>query len=112
MTLTPWLHYYKTRDQGRSQLGRIDNDLYNAGLTLAGGGQSLSLSLQRSMATPRSTSSRRTTGPSSTKATPMQYADFNGPGERSWKIQYQASLAFLAAPTGNSAPPTAVARPT
>ena len=28
----------------------------------------------------------------------MQYADFNGPGERSWKIQYQASLAFLAAP--------------
>ncbi|WP_151886857.1 OprD family outer membrane porin, partial [Pseudomonas aeruginosa] len=43
LTLTPWLHYYKTRDQGRSQLGRIDNDLYNAGLTLAGGGQSLSL---------------------------------------------------------------------
>lgn len=38
LTLTPWLHYYKTRDQGRSQLGRIDNDLYNAGLTLAGGG--------------------------------------------------------------------------
>ncbi|MDU3295179.1 MAG: OprD family outer membrane porin, partial [Pseudomonas aeruginosa] len=23
LTLTPWLHYYKTRDQGRSQLGRI-----------------------------------------------------------------------------------------
>ncbi|MGA4816265.1 hypothetical protein ACPA9J_19080 [Pseudomonas aeruginosa] len=38
LTLTPWLHYCKTRDWGRSQLGRIDNDLYNAGLTLAGGG--------------------------------------------------------------------------
>ncbi|MCF5116369.1 OprD family outer membrane porin, partial [Pseudomonas lactis] len=28
----------------------------------------------------------------------QQYADFNAPGEKSWKIQYQTSLAFINAP--------------
>ncbi|MNN33775.1 Porin D precursor [compost metagenome] len=27
-----------------------------------------------------------------------QYADFNGPGEKSWKLQYQTGLAWLRAP--------------
>ena len=98
MTLTPWLHYYKTRDQGRSQLGRIDNDLYNAGLTLAGGGQSLSLSLQKVDGDTPFDFIAQNDRTFLYESNAMQYADFNGPGERSWKIQYQASLAFLAAP--------------
>jgi hypothetical protein len=28
----------------------------------------------------------------------QQYADFNGPGEKSWKLQYQTGLAFVHAP--------------
>ncbi|MBW6260195.1 OprD family porin, partial [Pseudomonas aeruginosa] len=98
LTLTPWLHYYKTRDQGRSQLGRIDNDLYNAGLTLAGGGQSLSLSLQKVDGDTPFDFIAQNDRTFLYESNAMQYADFNGPGERSWKIQYQASLAFLAAP--------------
>ncbi|OPF27123.1 porin [Pseudomonas aeruginosa P47] len=98
LTLTPWLHYYKTRDQGRSQLGRIDNDLYNAGLTLAGGGQSLSLSLQKVDGDTPFDFIAQNDRTFLYESNAMQYADFNGPGERSWKIQYQASLTFLAAP--------------
>ncbi|WP_048297032.1 sodium:solute symporter family transporter [Pseudomonas aeruginosa] len=69
-----------------------------AGLTLAGGGQSLSLSLQKVDGDTPFDFIAQNDRTFLYESNAMQYADFNGPGERSWKIQYQASLAFLAAP--------------
>lgn len=98
LALTPWLHYYKTRDQGRSQLGHIDNNLYSAGLTLASGGQSLTFSLQKVDGDTPFDFIAQNDKVFLYESNAMQYADFNGPGEHSWKIQYQTDLAFLAVP--------------
>ncbi|TDF82311.1 OprD family outer membrane porin [Pseudomonas sp. H9] len=98
LRLTPYLHYYKTRDQGRSQLGPIDNDAYSAGLTLAQGSQSLTLGLQKIDGDTPFDFLAQNDRTFLYLNNAMQYADFNGPGEKSWKLQYQTSLQALRAP--------------
>jgi len=98
LRLTPYLHYFKTRDQGRSQLGSIDNDAYSAGLTLAREGQSLSLGLQKIDGRTPFDFLAQNDRTFLYLNNAMQYADFNGPGEKSWKLQYQTSLQALRAP--------------
>ncbi|MCW2271689.1 MULTISPECIES: OprD family outer membrane porin [Pseudomonas] len=98
LRLTPYLHYFKTRDQGSSQLGSIDNDAYSAGLTLARAGQSLSLGLQKVDGRTPFDFLAQNDRTFLYLNNAMQYADFNGPGEKSWKLQYQTSLQALQAP--------------
>lgn len=98
LTLTPYLHYFKTRDQGQSQLGRIDNDTYSGGLTLSGAGQSLTLGLQKVDGNTPFDYVAQDDRSFLYLSNSQQYADFNAPGEKSWKLQYQTSLAFVDAP--------------
>lgn len=97
--IKPYLHYYKTRDQGRSQLGDIDNDTFSAGIGASAFGQTLTLGLQKV--------DSRTPFDYITQndriflylSNSQQFADFNGPGEKSWRLQYEANLALLGAPS-------------
>ena len=98
ITLTPYVHYFNTRDQGRSQLGRIDNHTYTGGLTLSGAGQSLTLGLQKVDGDTPFDYVVQDDRTFLYLNNSQQYADFNAPGEKSWKIQYQTSLAFIDAP--------------
>jgi hypothetical protein len=98
LVLKPYLHYFKTRDQGRSQLGRIENDTYSGGIAATAYGQTLTLGLQKV--------DGRTPFDYLTQddriylylSNSQQFADFNGPGEKSWRLQYDTSLVFLDAP--------------
>lgn len=98
ITLTPYLHFYDTRDQGSSKLGRINNQTYTSGLTLAGKGQSLTLGFQKVDGNTPFDYVIQNDGTYLYLNNSQQYADFNGPGEQSWKAQYQTSLAFMNAP--------------
>ncbi|HEF4760251.1 TPA: OprD family outer membrane porin [Pseudomonas putida] len=98
MTLTPYLHYFKTRNQGQSQLGHIDNDTYSGGLTVSGAGQSLTLGLQKIDGNTPFDYVAQDDRSFLYLSNSQQFADFNGPGEKSWKLQYQTSLKFLDAP--------------
>jgi hypothetical protein len=98
LTLTPYLHYFKTRDQGQSQLGHIDNNTYSGGLTLSGKGQSLTLGLQKIDGDTPFDYVAQDDRSFLYLSNSQQYADFNAPGEQSWKLQYQTGLAFFHAP--------------
>lgn len=98
VTLTPYVHYFKTRDQGQSHLGRIDNNTYTGGLTLSGAGQSLTLGVQKVDGDTPFDYVVQDDRTFMYLNNSQQYADFNAPGEKSWKIQYQTSLAFINAP--------------
>ncbi|EKT4465526.1 OprD family porin [Pseudomonas putida] len=99
LVLKPYLHYYKTRDEGRSQLGAIDNDTYSGGISATAYGQTLTLGLQKV--------DGRTPFDYITQndriflylSNSQQFADFNGPGEKSWRLQYETNLALLGAPS-------------
>ncbi|MDH0647916.1 OprD family porin [Pseudomonas sp. GD03858] len=99
LLLKPYVHYYKTRDQGRSQLGNIDNDTYSAGISATAHGQTLTLGLQKV--------DGRTPFDYITQndriflylSNSQQFADFNGPGEKSWRLQYETNLAALGLPS-------------
>lgn len=99
LVLKPYLHYYKTKDQGHSQLGEIDNDTYSAGVSMTAHGQTLTLGVQKV--------DGRTPFDYITQndriflylSNSQQFADFNGPGEKSWRVQYETSLAALGAPS-------------
>ncbi|ETK17266.1 outer membrane porin, OprD family protein [Pseudomonas sp. FH4] len=98
LTLTPYLRYFKTRDQGQRQLGNIDNNTYSGGLTLSGAGQSLTLGMQKVDGDTPFDYMVQDDRTFLYLGNSQQYADFNAPGEKSWKIQYQTSLAFIRAP--------------
>ncbi|KJK05882.1 MULTISPECIES: OprD family outer membrane porin [Pseudomonas] len=99
LTLKPYLHWYRTTDQGRSQLGRIDNDTYSGGIAATAYGQTLILGLQKV--------DGRTPFDYLTQddriflylSNSQQFADFNGPGEKSWRLQYETNLSVLDAPS-------------
>jgi hypothetical protein len=98
LLLTPYLHYFRTRDEGRGQLGRIANDTYSGGLILAENGQSLTLGLQKIDGNTPFDYIAQDDRTFLYLSNSQQYADFNGPGEKSWKLQYQTGLAFVHAP--------------
>lgn len=98
VTLTPYLHYFKTRDQGQSQLGVIDNNTYSGGLAVSGSGQSLTLGLQKIDGNTPFDYVAQDDRSFLYLSNSQQYADFNAAGEKSWKLQYQTSLTFLDAP--------------
>ncbi|WP_152223707.1 OprD family outer membrane porin [Pseudomonas sp. SCB32] len=99
LTLKPYLHYFKTRDSGNSQLGSIDNDTYSAGLAATAYGQTVTLGLQKVDSRTPFDYLAQNDRIFLYLSNSQQFADFNGPGEKSWRVQYETPLAFLSLPT-------------
>ena len=94
----PWsfdANLYKTHDQGRREAGKIDNLAYSLLAKLNIASHSFSLSYQKVEA---DTSFDFVGGDSIYLANSIKYADFNGPGERSWQGRYQWSGASSGLP--------------
>ncbi|WP_373874521.1 OprD family outer membrane porin [Pseudomonas tohonis] len=77
---------YRTRDTGERRAGRIDTLAYSLLGRLALGSHALSLAYQK---VEGDTPFDFVGGDSIYLANSIKYADFNGPGERSWQARYQ-----------------------
>ncbi|WBH51663.1 Porin D [Pseudomonas aeruginosa] len=86
---------YRTRDQGRSRAGAIDTLAYSLQLKYRVGAQGFSLAYQRVHG---DTPFDFVGGDSIYLANSIKYADFNGPGERSWQARYDLDLAPFGLP--------------
>lgn len=93
LSLTPGVHFYHTQDTGQAKLGKIDNNTYSLHLTVAAGHHSVTTAYQRVNGnTPFDYINQ---GDSIYLDNSRMYSDFNGPGERSWKLQYGYDFAGL-----------------
>ncbi|QKZ04765.1 OprD family porin [Pseudomonas eucalypticola] len=96
-------NYYRTRDQGAARAGTIDNNTFSlsAGYTFASA-HTLTVAFQKINGnTPFDyvgTGDNNRPGDSCFIANSVQYSDFNGPGEKSWKLQYDLNLAAFGVP--------------
>lgn len=102
-SLTFDVNYYRTTDEGSSKAGNIDNNTYSLSTAYAFmPGQSLTLSFQKVNGdTPFDyigVGDNNSGGDSIFLANSIQYSDFNGPGEKSWKLQYNLDLASYGIP--------------
>ncbi|WP_306669917.1 OprD family porin [Pseudomonas sp. SbOxS1] len=86
VSLNPGLHFYHTQDTGDALLGHIDNNTYSLHFTVGVGNHSVTTAYQRVNGnTPFDYISQ---GDSVFLDNSLQYSDFNGPNERSWKLKY------------------------
>ena len=93
ITLNPGLHYYHTQDTGKALLGDIDNNTFSLHLALGIDGHKVTAVYQRVNGnTPFDYIYQ---GDSVYLDNSQQYSDFNGPNERSWKLQYEYDFAGL-----------------
>ena len=93
ITLNPGLHYYHTQDPGKALLGDIDNNTFSLHLALGIDGHKVTAVYQRVNGnTPFDYIYQ---GDSVYLDNSQQYSDFNGPNERSWKLQYEYDFAGL-----------------
>ena len=93
ISLNPGLHYYHTRDSGKALLGDINNNTFSLHLALSMAGHKLTTVLQKVNGnTPFDYINQ---GDSVYLDNSQQYSDFNGPNERSWKLQYEYDFAGL-----------------
>ena len=102
-SLTFDVNYYRTTDEGSSKLGDIDNNTYSLSAAYAFmPGQTLTLSFQKVNGdTPFDyigIGDNNKGGDSIFLANSIQYSDFNGPGEKSWKLQYNLDMASFGVP--------------
>ncbi|WP_263264007.1 OprD family porin [Pseudomonas sp. RIT-PI-S] len=102
-SLTFDVNYYRTTDEGSSKAGEIDNNTYSLSAAYAFlPGQTLTLSFQKVNGdTPFDyigVGDNNRGGDSIFLANSIQYSDFNAPGEKSWKLQYNLDLASYGVP--------------
>ncbi|HKS13639.1 MAG TPA: OprD family porin [Pseudomonas sp.] len=96
LSLTPALHFYHTQDTGQALLGKIDNNTYSFSLTANAGYHSVSAAYQRVNGnTPFDYINQ---GDSVFLDNSRMYSDFNGPNERSWKLEYGYDFAGFGVP--------------
>ncbi len=86
---------YKTHDTGNASAGAIDTLAYSLLARYSFGAQALSLAYQK---VEGDTPFDFVGGDSIYLANSIKYADFNGPGERSWQLRYDLDFATLGAP--------------
>lgn len=102
-TLAVDFNYYRTADQGSAKAGPIDNNTFSiaVGYTFLTA-HTLTLGFQKVNGnTPFDyvgTGDDNKPGDSCFIANSVQYSDFNGPGERSWKAQYDLNMAAYGVP--------------
>ena len=96
VSLNPGLHFYHTQDSGDALLGTIDNNTYSLHLAVGLGYHTLTTVYQRVNGnTPFDYINQ---GDSIFLDNSQQYSDFNGPNERSWKLQYAYDFNGLGLP--------------
>ncbi|WP_462401333.1 OprD family porin [Pseudomonas sp. Marseille-QA0332] len=96
VSLNPGLHFYHTQDTGQALLGDIDNNTYSLHFTVNAGHHSLTAAYQRVNGnTPFDYINQ---GDSVFLDNSRMYSDFNGPNERSWKLQYDYEFSGLGLP--------------
>lgn len=93
ISLNPGLHFYHTRDTGKALLGDINNNTFSLHLAVAVAGHTVTAAYQRVNGdTPFDYINQ---GDSVYLDNSQQYSDFNGPNERSWKLQYEYDFSGL-----------------
>ena len=91
VSLNPGLHFYHTQDTGKALLGDIDNNTFSLHFAVAVAGHTVTAVYQRVNGnTPFDYIYQ---GDSVYLDNSQQYSDFNGPNERSWKLQYEYDFA-------------------
>ncbi|WP_369988725.1 OprD family porin [Pseudomonas xanthosomatis] len=86
---------YRTRDSGKASAGNIDTLAYSLAAKYAFGAQAVTLAYQKVRG---DTPFDFVGGDSIYLANSIKYADFNGPGERSWQLRYDLNFATLGMP--------------
>ena len=95
LSLTSALHYYKTEDEGRKKLGKIDNDTYSMSLGLTHQAHSLTASWQQVMGNEYFDYLHETNG---IYLANSLLSDFNGPNEKSLQLAYVLNMAYYGVP--------------
>jgi hypothetical protein len=93
--LTTGLNYYKTKDEGKSKLGAIDNDTYSLSLGLTHQAHSLTFSYQEVAGNEYFDYLHETNG---IYLANSLLSDFNGPNEKSFQIAYGLNMAEYGVP--------------
>ncbi|MGB8975678.1 MAG: OprD family porin [Pseudomonas capeferrum] len=86
---------YKSRDTGNASAGAIDTLAFSLAGKYSFGAQALTLAYQK---VEGDTPFDFVGGDSIYLANSIKYADFNGPGERSWQLRYDLDFATLGMP--------------
>jgi imipenem/basic amino acid-specific outer membrane pore len=86
---------YQTRDTGNASAGAIDTLAYSVAAKYAFGAQAVTLAYQKIEG---DTPFDFVGGDSIYLANSIKYADFNGPGERSWQLRYDLDMATFNVP--------------
>ena len=86
---------YRTRDSGKASAGIIDTQAWSLAGKYRFGAQSLTVAYQKVRG---DTPFDFVGGDSIYLANSIKYADFNGPGERSWQLRYDLDMSSLGVP--------------
>ena len=95
IALTTGLNYYKTKDEGSSKLGSIDNDTYSLSFTGTHGAHSLTLAYQEVNGNEYFDYLHETNGIFLANSL---LSDFNGPNEKSFQVAYGLDMAKYGVP--------------
>ncbi|MBH3427286.1 OprD family porin [Pseudomonas alkylphenolica] len=95
LSLTTGLNYYKTRDEGKSKLGEIDNDTYSLSLGLTHQAHSLTFAYQQVNGNEYFDYLHDT---NAIYLANSLLSDFNGPNEKSVQIGYVLNMAQYGVP--------------
>lgn len=95
-------NYYKTKDEGKSLAGDIDNNTYSLAAAYTISAHTFTLAFQKVNGdTPFDyigIGDNNKGGDSIFLANSVQYSDFNGPGEKSWQARYDLNMAEYGVP--------------
>jgi len=89
------LHYYRTRDIDRQQLGYIDNQAYSLATTVSYQGHGVTLAWQQIDGNEYFDYVWESSGNFMANSL---YSDYNGPNERSWQLRYDLDAAGYGVP--------------
>lgn len=95
VALTTSLNYYKTKDEGASKLGDIDNNTYSLSFTGTHGAHSLTLAYQEVDGNEYFDYLHETNGIFLANSL---LSDFNGPNEKSFQVAYGLDMAKYGVP--------------
>jgi hypothetical protein len=95
LALTSNLNYYKTRDEGASKLGNIDNDTFSLSFTGTHGAHGLTLAYQQVSGNEYFDYLHETNGIFLANSL---LSDFNGPNEKSFQVAYGLDMSKYGVP--------------
>ncbi|UCZ83436.1 OprD family porin [Pseudomonas sp. L5B5] len=95
-TLFSAFNYYNVVDEGRKQLGDLNNNIWSAKVGATFGAHTLALSHQRNNGSNPFDYLRQSD--SIFLDNSVQYSDFNAPKERSWMLRYDLDMQTLGVP--------------